>query len=283
VVFVAGKRSHGYGTHAHNAGCVLLAKLLKEAMPGFETSVVRDGWPSDPSAFDGASAIVMFSDGGGGHMVMQHLDEVDRLAKKGVGIACLHYAVEVPKENAGPLFLDWIGGYFEIDWSVNPIFKARFATLPDHPISRGVKPFEADDEWYYHMRFRENMEGVTPILSVLPPAETLKRPDGAHSNNPHVRAAVLERKEPQHVAWAAVRKNGGRGFGFTGAHWHWNWGSPDFLRVVLNGIVWVAGGEVPQNGVAVRKLTLEELEENQDYPQPKKFDREGTRQKFHLP
>ena len=29
--------------------------------------------------------------------------------------------------------------------------------------------------------------------------ETLKRKDGPHSNNPHVRAAVLERKEPQHV------------------------------------------------------------------------------------
>ena len=93
------------------------------------------------------------------------------------------------------------------------------------------------------------MEGVTPILSALPGPETLKRPDGAHSNNPDVRAAVLERKEPQHLAWASVRADGHRGFGFTGGHHHWNWADPNMLRVVLNGIVWVTGCEVPEDGV----------------------------------
>ncbi len=45
--------------------------------------------------------------------------------------------------------------------------------LPEHPITRGVKPFKINDEWYYHMRFREEMEGVTPILTDLPPDATL--------------------------------------------------------------------------------------------------------------
>ena len=60
------------------------------------------------------------------------------------------------------------------------------------------------------MKFVPDMKGVTPILSQLPPRESLSRPDGHHSNNPHVRAAVLERKEPQHVAWAYERPDGGR-------------------------------------------------------------------------
>ena len=51
---------------------------------------------------------------------------IDQLTKKGVGLACLHYAVEVPKGEPGNDFLRWLGGYFETDWSVNPTFVAEF-------------------------------------------------------------------------------------------------------------------------------------------------------------
>src|SRR5688572_8916555 len=78
VVFVAGKPSHGYGAHEHNAGCTLLAKSLQLGMKDFVAEVHRNGWPADPkAAFEGADAIVMYCDGGGGHMVNQHLEEVD--------------------------------------------------------------------------------------------------------------------------------------------------------------------------------------------------------------
>ena len=126
------------------------------------------------------------------------------------------------------------------------------------------------------------MEGVTPLLTALPP-ETLTRPDGPHSNNPDVRAAVLERKEPQHMAWASERANGHRGFGFTGGHWHWNWGNPSFRKLVLNAIVWVANGEVPAQGVVRQAADAEGAGSNQDYEPPKNFDREGVRKKFNLP
>ena len=116
---------------------------------------INYGWPEDASAFDGVDCVVMYGDGGRGHMVMRHLDEMDALAKKGIGIVCLHYGVEVPKGPAGEKFLEWIGGYFETDWSVNPHWTANFSSLPDHPITRGVKPFAINDEWYYHMRFPE--------------------------------------------------------------------------------------------------------------------------------
>ena len=70
------------------------------------------------------------------------------------------------------------------------------------------------------------------------------------------------------------RPDGGRGFGFTGGHSHWNWANDSFRTVVLNGIVWTAGLDVPAGGVPSKTPTLEELEANQDKPQPKNFDRE---------
>jgi putative membrane-bound dehydrogenase-like protein len=284
IVFVAGRPSHAYGAHEHNAGCLLLSRELKAALPHYDVQVHLNGWPDQADFLRGADCLVMYCDGGARHMVLPHLDEVDALARQGLGIVCLHYAVEVPKGPAGERFLDWIGGYFETDWSVNPHWTARFSQLPQHPITRGVTPFEIHDEWYYHMRFRQGMQGVVPILTALPPPETLRRPDGPHSGNPHVRQAVLERREPQHVAWAAERPGGGRGFGFTGGHDHWNWGDPNFRKIVLNAIVWCARDEVPPQGVASPAVTLRQLEANLDpKPQPANFDREAIRRRLNLP
>ena len=54
---------------------------------------------------------------------------------------CLHYAVEVPKGEAGDCFLDWIGGYFETHLSVNPHWTADFTAFPEHPTTQGLTPF----------------------------------------------------------------------------------------------------------------------------------------------
>jgi len=275
VVLVAGPASHGYGSHEHNAGCLLLAKMLNENMPNIHAVVYTNGWPKDPTALDNADAVVFFCDGGGGHVAAPHLAEIDTLAKKGVGIACLHYAVELPKGKPGNYLLDWIGGYYETFWSVNPIWKAEFKQLPDRPITRGVKPFAIDDEWYYHMRFAEDMKNVTPILTAVPPDSTRKGKDDPHGGNPTVRARM---GMPEHVAWAYERPDGGRGFGFTGGHWHWSWAHNDFRKLVLNGLVWIAGAEVPPNGVPSRTPSLEELEANQDYPRPDNWNREKIQQ-----
>jgi hypothetical protein len=112
------------------------------------------------------------------------------------------------------------------------------------------------------------MKGVVPILTAMPPATSLERPEGPHQNNPHVRAAVLERKEPQHVAWAVERADGGRGFGFTGGHWHWNWGHPMQRKLVLNAIAWAAKADVPATGIDTPRVTMEQLEENSEETPP---------------
>jgi hypothetical protein len=208
------------------------------------------------------------------------VDLAAALAKKGVGLGFLHYGVEVEKGKVGDAFLEWTGGYFEMHWSVNPHWTIEKAVLAkDHPVTRGVKPYSVNDEWYYHMRFRPGMEGVTPILSALPPPSTLERSDGGHSGNPHVREAV-KKGEIQHVMWARERPDGGRGFGFTGGHVHWNWGHPDHLKLVLNAIAWIAGAEVPQGGVPSKPVTTEELLENHDEERPKNFDEDKIRKQL---
>lgn len=263
IVLISGKDSHGSGAHNWGDGVRLLERALNEESKLSVQAEHHILWPKDASTLDDAATIVILADGGGGHLILRRLADMGKLMDKGVGIVLVHYAVEVPKDRGGKEFLAWAGGYFETNWSVNPHWTAKFDKLPDHPVAHGVKPFELNDEWYYHMRFQEGMKGVTPILSALPPAETLNRGDGPHSNNPHVKAAVLQRKEPQHVAWAFERPGGGRGFSTTGAHYHKSWDNDSFRTMVLNGIVWTAGLDVPEEGVkSLEEPTKRELPKN---------------------
>ena len=129
-----------------------LAGELNENVPQVHAVVVK-GWPADPHILDDAACVVVFADGGEGHPLMKHLDEFDALMKKGVGLVCIHYAVEIPPGKGGEHMADWTGGYFETNWSVNPTWTAHYKHLPQHEVTRGVKPFATLDEWYYHMRF----------------------------------------------------------------------------------------------------------------------------------
>ena len=251
IVLLAGPASHGQGEHAHPAGCTLLKGCL-DKLPNVSASVHLNGWPTDPqSAFAHAATVVIYSDGGGGHPFLRddRLKTIGALMQRGVGLVCLHYAVEPTKEKGEQEFLDWMGGCFELDWSVNPSWTPQLQPLPVHPVARGVAPFRLHDEWYFHMRFREGMQGITPILSAVAPASTMNRPDGPHEGNPAVREAV-KKGEPQILAWACERRDGGRGFGFTGGHFYKNWGDDNFRKVVLNAILWTAKMEVPPDGVA---------------------------------
>jgi len=274
VVMIAGPRSHGPLSHEHRAGIMLLTKCLNEGASDLVSpTVVTNGFPKNVNIFNGADAVVIYSDGGGRHPALggKNLETLGKLMDKGVGLLTIHYAVEPTTNKGNKEFIAWQGGCFETHWSVNPHWVAKFKNLPKHPITNGVKPFEANDEWYFHMRFAPDMKGVTPILSDVAPKETMKRGDGAHSGNPAVRKSVAA-GEPQHVAWAFERPNGGRGFGFTGGHNHLNWGKDNFRKTVLNAIVWVAKAEVPKGGVP-SKLVEKDLYTNLDNkgrkPKPK--------------
>ena len=267
IVLVAGHPSHAPGDHEANAGVQLLHQSLRD-QPGVLSAFYLNGWPSDPSAFDNADAIVFYMDGGPEHPMIQgdHLDILAGLIKKGVGLVCLHYALEVPKEKGGQEFLRWIGGYYEHGFSTNPHWLAEIKELPTHPITRGVRPFKTTDEWYFNIHFRPTMEGVTPILVATPPDE-VRQGRTSHPPGPHPHIVAASGRE-EVLAWAVERPDGGRSFGFTGGHGHVNWGTDDLRKLVLNALLWTATGTVPAGGVQ-SVVTKQDLTLNLD-PKPRR-------------
>jgi type 1 glutamine amidotransferase len=263
VVFISGKPSHGRLAHEHRAGNMILAKGLNESGLPIEAVVVPHyGYPKDESILNGADTIVIFCTGHGGHVLNPKLKQFDALMKKGTGVVMIHWATEAIKGDPGNKFLEWMGGFCDLNWSVNPHWTPNFKAQK-HPIWNGVKPFSVNDEWYYHMRFVKDLKGVTPILTDVPLAKTLKRPDGARSGNPAVRKAVAN-GESQHVAWAYERPDGARGFGFTGGHVHMNWQHDDNRKLMLNAILWTANVEIPKGGVPSKTPSKEEMHSNLD-------------------
>src|SRR5437660_2480011 len=207
IGLVAGHPSHGPGEHEFNAGVQLLHRCLA-GVPGVKSAFYLNGWPKDPHAFDGVDTILFFMDGGGGHPIIQddHLKIIGDLMKRGVGLVCVHYAVEVPATKGGPEFLDWIGGYYETGFSTNPHWEADFTSLPNHPITRGVKPFKIRDEWYYNIRFRPEMKGVSSILVGKPDAEIRQgKSSSPRGHYPHV---VEASGREEVVVWEVVRPDG---------------------------------------------------------------------------
>ncbi len=243
IVLIAGTPSHGKGEHEFNAGTKLMVECLKK-VKGIEPVFVAGGWPKDESVFEGASSVVFFMDGGSGHPMIQgkRLEKMKSLMDKGVGLVCLHYAVEFPKGKVGDQLLEWLGGYYETGYSTNPHNDITVTPTENHPITRGVTPFQANDEWYYRIRFKPDDKRVTPILTGQLPKD---------------------KPNTEVLAWATERADGGRSFGFTGAHNHVNWGKPEFRTLVLNAILWTAKVDVPSTGVS-SEVTEEELTKNLD-------------------
>jgi len=270
ILLIAGNASHGPGEHEYRAGSLLFQKCLA-GIPGVSVVVASNDWPKDPSVLEGADAAVMFCTGGAGHPLARdpkRVQAIEALVRKGAGFGTMHYGVEIPEHNGGQEFLRWQGGYFLTNWSVNPHWDAHFTNLPNHEITRGVKPFKIRDEWYYHMKFVDGMKGVTPILAAIPPDSTRGRPgaNDPHGGNPEVQK---HKGEAETVVWAYERPDGGRGFGFTGAHNHKNWGDENFRKIGLNAILWIAKVPVPQNGVECA-VTPEDLERNLDPKPPRR-------------
>lgn len=274
LVLMAGKPSHPPRMHEFNAGVQLLAKCL-EGQPGLQVEVLLNGWPADDAVFEGADAVVFFMDGGGRHEVVQEagrrLKLVDSWAAKGVGLGFMHYGVEVVPEQAGKEFRKWVGGHYEHMFSCNPIWQPSFTRFPDHPITRGVEPFQIKDEWYFNMRFAGGIGGgeateadgvrFVPIL-VAAPSDEVRDGPYVYPKGPyeHIQA---NKGRAETMMWAVERPDGGRGFGFTGGHFHDNWGNDEFRKVVLNALLWVAKADVPPGGVK-SEVTAEDLNANLD-------------------
>jgi hypothetical protein len=136
-----------------------------------------------------------------------------------------------------------------------------YQKFPNHPVSNGVKPFSVRDEWYFNMRWRNDTNGIVPIL-VAKPSDDVRDGPYVYPKGPYDHI-LKDSGRDEAMMWAVENKNGQRGFGFTGGHIHKNWGNENFRKVVLNGLVWIAHGEVPKAGIQ-STITDEDLAANLD-------------------
>jgi hypothetical protein len=274
IVLIAGRPSHAPGEHEFRAGSMLLQKALS-GVTGVTVDVITMGWPTktvdgqtvdDNTALDNADAVVIYADGGGGHPAIQrdHVKVLDALAAKGVGMGFAHYGVEVPAGASGEAMQRWNAGYYETNFSVNPMWTPAFETFPNHPVTRGVKPFGNHDEWYFNMRWTADaslMKRLTPILTAKPSDEVRKGPYVSPKGPyPHI---IADSGKVETMMWVYERPDGGRSFGFTGGHTHTNWGDVNQRKVVLNALLWIAKVDVPRNGVE-DSITAADLTTNLD-------------------
>ena len=274
IVLIAGRPSHPPGMHEFRAGAMQLQKALG-AVPNLRVDVYTNGWPTrivdgkpvdDHAALDGADAILIYADGGKGHPALQNdrVAVLDALAAKGVGLGFAHYAVEVPAGPSGETMQRWAGGFYETNWSVNPMWTPDFTTFPTHPITRGVGPFATHDEWYFNMRWTPDAAAKNRITNLLvaTPGDDVRDGPYVSPRGPydHIIAAS---GRPEVMMWAFERADGGRSFGFTGGHTHAHWGDVNQRRIMLNALLWMAKIDVPAGGV-VDTITPADLTVNLD-------------------
>ncbi|MEZ4826366.1 MAG: ThuA domain-containing protein [Bacteroidia bacterium] len=246
IVILAGKKSHGPGQHEYIKAARLLKAMLDKT-PGMDiyTEIHYNGWPEFPKTLDNANLILTISDGQDGElyspvpfMEPERMDIMKKQMARGCGFGVIHFSTFAP-DNLSKEILDWGGGYF--DWQDDTGARNWYSAIrtldttvtlvsPSHPVSRGLpQDFRLKDEFYYQIRFRDNDPGLVPIASV--PALKSELP---HSDV---------------VAWAVERENGSRGFSTTMGHYFSNWEDPNFRKLMLNGIVWAAGLDVPEGGM----------------------------------
>jgi len=255
IIFLAGGPSHNSGDHEFRAGSLLLAKALNAQTDLPIEAEVISRWPEDDRVLDGADAIIIYADSDS--VQRDHYKRLMDITQAGTGLFFMHYGVHPKQDESGQnYYLPTVGGYFKNNFSVNPLWVADFTVASDHPVRRGIEnPIPVFDEWYYHLQFDEK---AIPLLTGVPTKDTLITTNLWNENG----SAGLDK--PQTVMWGFERPDGSRGGGFTGGHFHRNWAIDDLRKVVLNTLVWVAGLDVPEDGIRSKPLTEEEINANLD-------------------
>jgi type 1 glutamine amidotransferase len=226
ILFIGKDPDHPYGSHMYMHTCGMLAKCV-ELTPDVE-AVVSNGWPKDAKTLEGVKTIVVYTSPAA-ELLLEgpHRAQVDELMKKGVGLVTIHWASSVNKNNFDRLGATWLG-YLGGTWVSNVGLSGGKSPLkqllPDHPVCRGWKEYEIDDEYY-----------LDPVIKQAKPL-----------------LQVRDRKDKEViVGWVFERPDGGRAFGTTLGHPYKNFQIEAFRRMVVNAILWSAHVEVPKDGAPV--------------------------------
>ena len=234
IVLIAGevKPVDKTGHHDYTGGVALLRDVLQQT-PGIITTVVTDGWPTDATLLTTADSVVFYTDGGGKQAYLttpERIAIMNALAARGAGIVQIHQAVDYSEEHVERAKA-WIGGVYAPKVSGRGHWDSQHNEFPTHPITQGVTPWSINDGWLTAMVFVPDKKGITPLVW------SSKEHSGKATGGD---AAI--------VAWTYDRPQGGRSFSFTGLDAHGAWKLAGMRQLVVNGILWTAGCEIPSAG-----------------------------------
>lgn len=227
---------HPPGTHEYIASLRIMDLLLRR-QPRIETRmVIADSpWTDGPALLDRTDAAVLFLAEGAKWLSAdpERLAAFQRLAQRQGGLTCLHWAMGTKDPESIPNFTALFGGchggpdrkYQWLETELRPV-------APLHPVTTGIGPITVRDEFYYGLKW--------PVAQPLP-----SNRDTSSLPQPLMEALIDDL--PQIVAWAWHRPDGGRSFGFSGLHDHGNWSLPEYRRLVLQGVLWTLGREIPSS------------------------------------
>lgn len=227
ILFIGKAPDHPHGTHMYLHVCGVLARCVEQA-PGV-TTTISNGWPRDERQLEGVKSMVIYTNPAA-ELLLEgpHRGQVDALMKKGVGLVTIHWASSVNKANyerLGPTWLSYLGGTWVSNVGLSGGKSPLKQLLPDHPICRGWKEYEIEDEYY-----------LDPVIKHAKPL-----------------LQVRERKGKEViVGWVYERPDGGRAFGTTLGHPYSNFQIEAFRRMLANAILWSAHVEVPKEGAPVQ-------------------------------
>lgn len=236
IVLVAGEvtKKDKLGHHDYLGGCKCLETLLRQTA-GTEVRLVPDAWPETDELLDQARAVLFYCDGGGKQPFLASPDRIaqmERLSQSATGLIFVHQAVDFPAEHAERAKL-WLGGIYVPGKSGRGHWPSSHVDFPDHPTTRGVMPWKVKDGWLNELVFVDDMQGITPLVW------SGKKYQGSRSG---LNADI--------VGWAYQRPSGGRTFCFTGLDAHDAWSLDGMRQLMVNGILWSAGAEIPEGGAA---------------------------------
>ena len=225
VLLIGKQPDHPYATHMYLHTCKMLSECLR--LNGVE-AVVSDGWPKDPAVLKDVKSIVVYTTPAAELLLDgPHRDDVDRLMKDGVGLVTIHWASSIQKENLerlGDRWMSYLGG----TWISNVGLSTDTSELkqldPKHPICRGWKDYELNDEYYLNPKIGKD---ATPLLQVTTKGQEVV------------------------VGWAFERPGGSRAYGTTLGHFYRNFEREPFRRTIVNAILWTAEVVVPKEGARI--------------------------------
>jgi len=108
-IVLATSMSDPKDTQTANTRSAQIAKELNKNTTDIYAVAYPAGWPADPTAFDNADAIVLFSNGPAGQTFLSNLNELKPSMQKQTQLIVLHNTRDILHENASKYLFQWIG------------------------------------------------------------------------------------------------------------------------------------------------------------------------------